>query len=188
MPPEGAGCAPAASALAEFFREPRMSVTIEDYPDPNGRLSAEEVLRTTRLLFVPNDLSQPESADGYVVRGEATTIAKILRNGGAPVGYLGGDGVKVRFVHNKSHDWAAPVIFVASELLKTSPNLLSITIDLIRDYAIDLFKGAGSDRVIKADIVVEKQGSGTYCKVSYEGDAEGLHAITAMVEKVHANG
>lgn len=165
-----------------------MSVTVENYPDPNGRLSDGEAEGATRLLFVPNDLSEIESADGYVVRGEATTIAKILRNGGAPVGYLGGDGIKVRFAHNKSHDWAAPAIFVATELLKNSPDMLSIAIDLIRDYASNLFQGAGSDRVIKADIVVERQGSGTYCKVTYEGNPEGLHTITAMVEKVHANG
>ncbi|THD34440.1 MAG: hypothetical protein E7773_14725 [Sphingomonas sp.] len=110
----------------------------------------------------------------------------MIEGGGVPTGTLAADKSQPPgFIHNKSHDWAVPIIFVSAELMKTSPDLIAAAIDLIRDYALSIFKGSGADKRVKLEVVVERNEKRTYQKVTYEGDVAGLGTVADMVTKVH---
>jgi hypothetical protein len=162
-------------------------ITTGVYGDVRERATALGCTLSNGLTFLPDNLERVATADDLVVRGEVTTLRKVLTHGGVPSTVLAGDSARSPgFVHNKSHDWAVPVIFVSAELMKTSPDMIGLAIDLIRDYAVSLFKGVGADRSVKAEIVVELTEDGTFQKITYEGAAEGLSEITKMVATIHA--
>lgn len=161
-------------------------ITTEKYGNVRERAATLVCPLGDELTFLPDDLEGVTTADDLVVRGEVTTLRKVLTHGGVPSAVLAGHGARPpAFVHNKSHDWAVPVIFVSAELMKTSPDMIGLAIDLIRDYAVSLFKGVGADRNVKAEIVVERTEDGTFQKITYQGAAEGLGEITKMVATIH---
>lgn len=158
----------------------------EEYLDVRERAEALQCSLEPVLTFMPGNLEDAASANDFVIRGEVTTIRKVLEGGGVPTATLGaGRDHPPGFIHNKSHDWAAPIIFVSAELMKTSPDLIGVAIDLIRDYALSIFKGSGSDKRVKLEVVVERDERRTYQKVTYEGDVAGLETVADMVLKVH---
>lgn len=163
-------------------------ITIEDFLDVRARAQELDCTIHPIITFLPGNFDTAQSASDFVVRGEITTIRKVLGAGGISSAMLGAETATTPgFIHNKSHDWAVPVIFVAAELLKTSPDLVGVAIDLIRDYAVSLFKGGGPDKHVKLEIVVERDGQRAYQKITYEGDVSGLSAITDMIAKKVGN-
>lgn len=162
-----------------------MMIEVEDYLDVRERAEALGCELGSIITFLPSNLDIATSADDFIVRGEITTIRKVLNFGGVPSSMLSAKGApSPGFVHNKSHDWAVPIIFIGAEMLKTAPDIVSVTIDLIRDYALDLFKGIGADKKVKAEIVVERSQGRTYQKVTYEGDVSGLNTLAEMVSRI----
>lgn len=164
------------------------TITMEDYIDVRARANALGCTLGEGLVFLPDNFASAASANDFVVRGEITTIRKVLNTGGVASAVLSAETARpAGFVHNKSHDWMVPVLFVGSELLKTSPDLLGMAIDLIRDYAAGLLTGGEKDRQAKLEVVVERSKQRSYRKISYEGDVAGLDAVAEMIAKIHAD-
>ncbi len=164
------------------------AITVEDYLDVPARADALGCALGNVLTFLPDNFESAASADDFLVRGEVTTIRKVLKAGGVASAVLSAEQARpAGFVHNKSHDWAVPVLFIGSELLKTSPDLPGMAIDLIRDYATGLFTGSGKDRQAKVEIVVERSKQRSYRKISYEGDVAGLDTLAQVITELHAD-
>lgn len=161
-------------------------IVTEDYIDVRERAAALGCELGDGLTFLPENLERAETADDLLVRGEVTTLRKVLTLGEVPSSLLAADSRRPPgFVHNKSHDWAVPLIFVSAELMKTSPDMIGVAIDLIRDYAASLLKGVGTDRIVKAEIVIERTADSTFQKITYEGAVEGLGEITKMAATIN---
>jgi hypothetical protein len=91
-------------------------------------------------------------------------------------------GERPRFVHNKSHDWAA-FIFVSAALLANDPSAVTVALGIISNYLTDIFKGT-PDKKIKLDVAVERRGDHICKKLTYEGDAAGLAQIADTVLRI----
>ena len=163
-----------------------MTTTVEEYLPVRKRLAELGCALPNGLAFLPDNFSHSETAQDLLIRGEATTLTKVLAGGGIPVAQLNGNDARTRFIHNKSHDWAMPALMFTAESLRDNPDLASVVIDLIKDYVKDLFKGLANEKAIKADIVVEKNSDGTFQKISYEGNADGLDTLAQMIRDIHA--
>lgn len=162
------------------------SLSSEEYLDVREQAETLQCSLEPVLTFLPGNFEDAASADDFVIRGEVTTIRKVLEGGGVPTATLAANrDHPPGFIHNKNHDWAAPIIFVSAELMKISPDLIGVAIDLIRDYALSILKGSGSDKRVKLEVVVERDEKRTYQKVTYEGDISGLDTVADMVWKVH---
>jgi hypothetical protein len=163
-------------------------ITTAEFIDVRSRVRELGCTLDPILTFLPINLEDAVTADDFVVRGEVTTIHKVLALGGISTAMLGAEHAKPPgYVHNKSHDWAVPIIFVAAEMFKTSPDLVGAAIDLIRDYAVSLFKGSGRDKHVKIEVVVEREKTRTYQKITYEGDVSGIGSIAEMIAKAHGS-
>ncbi|RYF23329.1 MAG: hypothetical protein EOO77_02325 [Oxalobacteraceae bacterium] len=161
-------------------------ITTEDYFDLEERARSLGCTLDPILTFLPSNIDSAASPDDFLVPGEATTIRKILDAGGVGSIVLKAEGSdQPRFVHNQNYDWAMPIIFFSAETLRSAPDLPNVAIDLIRDYALNLFKGAGASKIVKAEIVVERDNDRIYQKVVYEGDVPGLAVLADMVVKVN---
>lgn len=167
-------------------KEDEVTIEVSEVPDLAAKLVKLACEMPASLAFLPSNLETEGDPAKLTVQGQATTIAKVLRQGGIEVSTLMPPGAMPGFIHNKSHDWVAPVIFVSAELMKTSPDLVGAAIDLVRDYLVSLFKGGSAAKAIKAEIVIEKRKGGTYQKIVYDGDIEGLRTLADMARDIHA--
>ena len=132
----------------------------------------------TGFAVMPENFDTVSSRQELVVRGEGSTIRTLFRNAQLPLGDFLPNGEKLKFVHNKSHDWAA-FIFVSGALLANDPSTVSVALGVISSYLTDIFKGT-PDRKIKLDIAVERKGNQVSKKLTYEGDAAGLANIAEL--------
>jgi len=159
-----------------------MTLTQSDYVSVPARAGALDFALPTSLVFLPENFEAAEVGEELRFRGEATTVAKLLRQAGVPIERLGSSR-ETAFVHNKSHDWALPVIFVGAELMKQSPDMVGMAIELIRDYVVRLFEGT-AEKKIKTEVVIEDRQRKRYHKITYEGDAAGLGELAKLVKRL----
>jgi len=161
-----------------------MAVEITDYVDVPDRMSQLGCAVRDEITLLPANFESAASAAEFVTAGTAPTIIKVLRQGGLHASVLQAGESGPGFIHNKSHDWVVPAIYISAELLKTTPDLISVAIDLIRDYAITLYRGVADRKVIKAEFVVEQSEGHTYKRLSYEGDVEGMREIAQIARDI----
>ena len=162
-----------------------VTTTVEYYP-VWGRLQELGCKISGDLSFLPDNFHEAATEQDFLIRGESTTLTKILKAGGLNVGAISGVSTRTQFIHNKSHDWAAPILFFAAEALKDNPDLPSVAIDLMKGYLSDMFKGMTKDKMIKAEFVIEKTVDGTFQKITYDGNADGLDKVIQLIRDVHA--
>ena len=142
----------------------------------------------TELMFLPSNLEEAGSTQDFMIRGEAATLQKILRLSGIYVEFMNKSGTETRFIHNKSFEWGMPIILFTAEIIRTNPDLISLVLDIVKKHIADLFKGLANSKTISVEIVVEKRKGGTFQKISYEGDLEGLSKLAEMVKETHEKG
>lgn len=58
-------------------------------------------------------------------------------------------------------------------------------VERLSNYLIDFFKGVSGRKVVKVDFVVEVSGEGTYKRLSYEGDVEGIKDLFNTIQAVN---
>ena len=136
----------------------------------------------TGLAIMPENFETAATRRDLIVRAEGSTIRKLLRNQQLPLDDFLPSGERARFVHNKSHDWAA-FIFISGALLSSNPSAVSLALGIISNYLTDIFKGT-PDKKIKLDIAVERKGDHVCKKLTYEGDALGLAEIADTILRI----
>lgn len=62
--------------------------------------------------------------------------------------------------------------------------VVSVALNVLSNYITDFFKGVTGTKIVKLDIIVEKNGDTTCKKISYEGDAEGIKSLVDVVRKL----
>lgn len=159
-----------------------MPVTTTRYLDVAQRADELGVDLPPGPAFLPDNF-EAAAADGTLhFHSEVTTLRKILAAGGINATGLGAGSHSHAFIHNRSHDWAMPVLFIGAELLKQNPDLISQALSLVQQYVIDRFKGITGGRAIKAELVVEDRKAGQYKRLTYEGPPEGLGELTKALK------
>jgi hypothetical protein len=159
-----------------------MTISQSDYPSVTDRAGELGVQLPGGLVFLPENFQTAEAGDELRFRGEATTVAKLFRQVGLTIERLGTPDQSA-FIHNKSHDWALPIIFVGAELMQQSPDVVRTAIELIRDHVVKLFEGT-ADKKIKTEVVIEDRRRQRYQKITYEGDAAGLGEVAKLIGRM----
>ena len=136
----------------------------------------------TGLAIMPKNFDTAATRQEFIVRGEGSTIRTLFRSKKLPLEDFLPSGERPRFVHNKSHDWAA-FIFVSAALLANDPSAVTVALGIISNYLTDIFKGT-PDKKIKLDVAVERRGDHICKKLTYEGDAAGLAQIADTVLRI----
>lgn len=162
-----------------------MTTTVTDFVGVQTR--ADDLgctLPSDKLIILPDNFSDASAGDEFRFESEASTITKIFRSARIPCARLTAAAPNEAFIHNRSHDLALPIIYVGSELLKTSPDLISLMVSTLQGYALDLFKGVKSQPSIKAEIIIDDRRLKQSRRVSYEGNVEGLKELGALLKQM----
>ncbi len=134
------------------------------------------------LTLLPENFDTATSHEDFLFRPEAATLRTLFRNNSLEVGRLLPNGARPSYLTNKSFEWTAPTLFVAASLWSDNASAVSIALGLVINYLTDFFKGIGGSHKVKMSFVVEKNGSRTCKKLSYEGSIEGLSTLAKSIK------
>lgn len=159
-----------------------MKTTTSDFVDVPTRSAQLGCALPTGLTLLPNNFESAQPGEEFLFQGQTATVMKVLKAANITLAKFGSTARSEAFIHNKSHDWALPIIFIGYELMKQNPDLLGFVLSKIQDYALDLFKETVVGRHVKAEVVIETRRGRKYKKISYEGDPSGLKDFAKVVK------
>ena len=155
----------------------------EDYINVREHLISIGCSEPTGFAVIPSNLESVKSPSQFLIPSDAMTIRKLLRQEDLPFDDVVPDGMKPRYYSHKSIDLLLPTLFVSAGLLSENPYLVQVALSVIGNYATDFFKGTLRQRVVKMEVVIEKD-DGSCRKFSYEGPPENLKDASNIVKEL----
>lgn len=157
-----------------------MSINRSDFPSVSARAMELGTELPAGLVILPSNFDHAENGEALLFPKEALTVTKLLGAAGIPVSKLGGERSPAGYIHNRDASWIAPMIFIGAEIAK-NPDVITVTLSLIQEYLVEMFRGTKGDQTVAADVVIEYGKSGKCRKISYSGDVSGLKDFAKIV-------
>jgi hypothetical protein len=153
-----------------------------EYPNVSERCAVLGIDPPTGLAILPTNIDSAAAAADLVYAMETSTILKLWRQAG-----LEGEHAPLtserRYQVLHFADWVGPTLFVAASLLSGNERAVEVALGVIANYVTETFRGVGGSKTARLDVIVETD-SGTTKKVRYEGPAEGLAKLPAVIREV----
>ncbi len=161
-----------------------MPVAVEDYVRIDQRALELGCTLADGLAVIPINFESAASPDELYTASHTTTVLKALRENDITIGSFFSGEDHPPYVVNKHFQWLGPTLFIPLALWSNNPNAVSLAIGVLGNCITDFFKGIPARlRGVKLDMVGETD-SGTYKKISYEGDVEGLRELSQIVKEM----
>lgn len=126
----------------------------------------------TAILIMPESLK--ETAPIYA--GTTESVLKLLRQAAVPVA-LAEDRSTLDLRDNRSAEWIGPTLFVTPLLLSENPLAVSLALNVISAYVVDLFKGTKKEPNLTLNILFETERGKSVKKVEFSGPATALPEV-----------
>jgi len=160
-----------------------MSVEIQNYPSVHEIALKLGVNPPAGLAFLPRNYELAGDAEELLHDGAVSTIRKLFRLREIPEDRLEGEGQKLLQVEEKNSTLVLPTLFVGAMIISQDPNLLTIALSVIANYATDFFK-TEDNGIVRFNLVQEKRPGGECIRIKYEGSSTGLSKVEAIVREV----
>jgi hypothetical protein len=161
-----------------------MSVTESLYVPVRYRAAELGCTMPAGIAILPDNFCEAKSRLELLVRGESVTLRNVFESASAPLESFFPLGEHVTFGHDNGLAWEAS-LFVSADLIADDPGAVAKAMTLISAYLADFFKGH-PERRIRLVVVVEQKHQADCRRLTYEGDAFGVSALTANVLDVAA--
>lgn len=161
-----------------------MATHTTDYVSVTERVEALGCIIPVELTILPENFDSADTRMDFRYRSETATIRTLFRNHGVPVGSLLPAGERPSYITNKSFEWTAPTLFVAAALVSGNGTAISIALSVIANYLTDFFKGVAGTPKIKMTFVVERSKGRTCKKLEYEGNIDGIAALSKAIKEM----
>jgi hypothetical protein len=161
-----------------------MPVAVEDYARVDQRALELGCSLPGGLAVIPINFESAASRDELYTASHTTTVLKVFRENDVIVGSFFSNDDHPPYIVNKHFQWLGPTLFIPLALWSNNPDAVSLAIGVLGNCITDFFKGIPARlRGVKLDMVVETE-NGTYKKISYEGDVEGLKELQKIVKEM----
>jgi hypothetical protein len=137
-----------------------------------------------RMALLPVNFESATSITELLQASEAATVRKLFLAAGLPLDEIVDRSLRPPYLKKKSFEWVAPILFVSAALYSQNPDLVSLALNIMGNYATEFLKGTGGTRSVKVDIVVEKRRNETYKRISYQGPPAGLKDLSGVIREV----
>lgn len=111
-------------------------------------------------------------------------IGKLFRMNDVPCSEIRRENEETSYMGYRSAEWVLPTLFFSALLLSENPAIVSISLSVIANFLTDRIKETGSKQTSKLAIVIKKNKSKTYKKISYEGPIDGLSKLDDIAKEV----
>ena len=136
------------------------------------------------MAFLPGNFESASSIDDLVQLPETATIKTLFRIEQIPHSDITSKAQRPPYIHNNAYEWIAPTLFVSSAVILDNKISISLALNVLANYITDFFKGTGENHEVKLDIVVETTKTGSFKKLSYQGNVDGLKELHDIVKEV----
>ena len=161
-----------------------MTTSVTDYVNVSLKLADLGCNYPQGLSLLPVNFESASSITDFLQASEAATIRKLLVAEGLPLNDIVERNQRPPYIKNKSHEWAAPLLFVSAALYSQNEALVSVALNVLGNYATDFFKGQRGTDNVRLDIVVEKAKNKSCKKISYEGPVGRFKDLADVVREV----
>jgi hypothetical protein len=131
------------------------------------------------ILLLPLNWRSTEEEPVYSVSTESVT--KLLSQNKVASQTLSPITPGTRLRDERAMDWVGPTLFVSGAMLSQNPMAVNFALNIMANYATDLFKGLRSDPNVKLSVVQTEQKGKKSREVHYEGPASGLPALAKVL-------
>jgi hypothetical protein len=162
-----------------------MTVTVEDYISVDQRVKELGCCLPTKLAVIPIRFESAAFYSDLFDASHTSTVLKFFKKYDVPVASFFQSTEPLPYVVNKHFQWLGPTLFIPLALLSENPQIVSLAIGVLGNCITDFFKGIPiRQRNVKLDMVVETTKAGTYKKLTYEGDVEGLRQLPQVIQEL----
>ena len=161
-----------------------MPTEITDYVNVATKAADLGCQYPERLALLPINFESAVSIAEFLQASEAATIKKLLVERGLPVDEIVDRSQRPPYVKNKAHQWVAPVLFISASLYSQNPELVSLALNVLGNYATQFFMSDSEEGEVSLDVVIEKKKNSTYKKISYKGSAAGLSGVAEVIREL----
>lgn len=161
-----------------------MAISVSDYANVGKKAAELGCHYPDRMALLPINFESVTSVTEFLQASEAATIRKLFLSAGLPIDDIVSRSQRPPYVKNKSFEWVPPIVFVSAALYSQNPNLVSLALNILANYATEFFRGRGAPREVKVDVVIEKRKNEMYKRISYQGPITGLRDLSEVVREV----
>ena len=164
-----------------------MAFTITEYCDVQDRAEQLGLNKPDGLALLPRNFDTVTELKELLHESAVQTVRILFRENDIPENRVEPKGHKIPCIQENEFSLVFPTIFVGTLLMSQNPQLLSLAISVIANYATDFFKGLPGRNKVVLDLVVEDKTQKRSMKIHYDGAVDGLKEITEIAEKVFTN-
>jgi hypothetical protein len=159
-----------------------MPCTINDYCDVLARSRELNLNEPTGIALLPrNDAGA--NAD-LLHEASVQTIRSLFRQNKIVETPIEKAGQKIPVILENDSSLILPILFVSASIYSQNPQLVSIALNIMSNYATDFFKGIRGRKTVKLTVVVQNKNGNSNKRISYEGTQDGLKEIAEIAGKV----
>ena len=150
--------------------------------DSHKPIDSETAKRAqARILLLPQVLTT--EGDGPVYVESAESVRKLLAKEDVPAEPLTPITARTRLVTSRSQVWIGPTLLVSSLLLTQSPSAVSLALNIIANYVVQLFAGLKHSPDVSLSIVQTSADGRTARELKYSGPAVGLPDVAEVLSE-----
>lgn len=161
-----------------------MALEITDYCNVLKRAHDLKLNIPNGLSFLPRNFESAKSDKELLHESTIKTIRSLFRQNKIDETKLEYNGQDIPFIQENSFSLILPILFVSGLIFTQHPDLLSIALNIMGNYATDFFKGIPGKNEILLNVIVENNTKKIYKKINYRGNPEGLKEIAKIARKV----
>lgn len=161
-----------------------MKTNISDYIHVFEKLDELGCSYSEGIAILPVNFETATPTTTIAQTMETLAIGKLFRMNDVPCSEIRRENEEPSYMGYRSAEWVLPTLFFSAALLSENPAIVSISLSVIANFITDRIKGTGRKQTGKLDVVIEKNKSKTYKKISYEGPIDEIPKLDEIVKEV----
>jgi hypothetical protein len=127
------------------------------------------------FLLLPRRIDQKRA----IFESATTTVIKLFRQQKIIVeSYTG--GMPSAEISENAFSLILPTLFISALYVSQNPELVSVALNILSNYAHDFFKGIQDEKLVKLKLIVRR--NGRYKKIVFSGPPEALKDLAGVIK------
>ena len=157
-----------------------------DFIDVRSLVSSLKLTVPDGITVLPNNLNEASNSSELIYSGSATAVLKLFRDHDQVCANpLTAEPLPMR----RDHDYTIvfPTLFFGAAYLSQNPQVMSVALSVIANYATQMMQGVQGGGNIKLSVAVETTKTKTVKKIDYDGPPSGLPEVAKIAKTIHGN-
>jgi hypothetical protein len=161
-----------------------VAISMSEWIDVRKRAIELGLTKPSEFAILPRGFQNAQTPDDVTHESDASTLRKLLAEGGLDVQQLEPKESRLATHVQKSYEWIAPTFFVGSMLLSQNPHAVQIALGVIQSYITDFVKDKLPGSRVNLSFVVEGAKSKKCKHLSYEGPVSGIKDLERVIREI----